>query len=176
MYVSFVVLLTYATHDAGPRQVVRRAERDAVVELASVRELLGDSLARERFTTFLLTVFAALALVLAAVGLYGVLSHFVVSRTREIGVRVALGATASRIRTLVLRAGLSAVLVGLLFGSCLAAAGLHVLRSAIFGLSEQRPSGYAATTIVLLVVGSIAMLLPAHRAARLDPVRAIRAE
>ena len=158
------------------RQMVRRSEPDALVEIQTVREMLGATLAQERFTTSLMTGFAALALLLAAVGVYGVLSQLVVSRTREIGVRIALGADAARIRRLVLRSGMLATLVGLGIGAGLAGAGVRVLRGQVFGLTDAQPGAYVVAAVVLLAVSTIAMLVPASRAARLDPMRAIRVE
>jgi putative ABC transport system permease protein len=158
------------------RQIVRTAESDAVTEIATVRELLGASLARERFTTSLLSAFAALALLLAAIGLYGVVSQVVVSRTREIGVRVALGATTAAIRRLILRDGLYATALGLAAGALLSAAGLRLLRSEVFGLAEPQTAAYVIAGLALLLVGTAAMTVPARRAARLDPVQAIRTE
>ena len=158
------------------REIVRRSEPDAIVETETVREMLGASLAQERFTTSLLTTFATLAVLLAAVGLYGVLAQVVVSRTREIGVRIALGADAARIRRLVLRTGMSATLLGLALGAGLAGVGLRVLRGQVFGLTDAQPGIYVAAAGVLLAVALAAMLIPAARAARLDPMRAIRVE
>lgn len=158
------------------RGVVRDIEPDAIASVQTVNEMLGGTLARERFTTMLLGAFAAMSLVLAAVGLYGVLSQVVLARTHEIGVRMALGADAPRIRRLVLRSGLAATAVGLLLGGALATAGLRVMRSEVFGLGDARPAAYAAAALVLVGVAVVAMLVPALRAARLDPVRAIRAD
>jgi putative ABC transport system permease protein len=158
------------------RQTVRRTEPDAIIEVVTAREMLGATLAQERFTTSLLSAFAALALLLAAVGLYGVLSQVVVSRTREIGVRIALGADAGRIWRLVLRTGMLATIVGLVLGAGLSALGLRALRGQVFGLTEAQPTSYIAAAGVLLIVSLAAMLVPASRAARMDPMRAIRVE
>jgi putative ABC transport system permease protein len=158
------------------RQVVRLTEPDAIVDVATARELLGATIARERFTTMLLSTFAALALLLAAVGLYGVLSQMVVGRTHEFGVRMALGADAGRIHALVLRSGLLATLGGLTVGALLAGAGLRVLRSEVYGLAAQQPTAYGLAAAVLLFVALAAMVGPAARAAGLDPMRAIRVD
>jgi putative ABC transport system permease protein len=158
------------------RQVVRRTEPDAITEIATVRELLGETIGRERFTTSLLSTFAALALLLAAVGLYGVLSQIVNGRTHEFGVRMALGADRVGIRRLVLRAGLLATFAGLAIGAFLAGAGLRMLRSEVAGLADAQPAAYAAAAAVLIGVALSAMVIPAARAARLDPMQALRAD
>lgn len=158
------------------RQAVRHAESDAVVDVATMRELLHSSIGRERFATVLLSVFAALAVILAAVGLHGVLSQVVVARTREIGLRMALGADAARIGSFVLRGGLAVTAAGLLAGAVLAAAGIRILRSEVFGLAAHQPAAYIAAAVVLVAVATLAMLVPALRAARLDPLRALSTE
>jgi putative ABC transport system permease protein len=155
------------------RQTVRSVESDAVVDVATAGELLYASIARERFTTMLLSVFATLALALAAVGVYGVLSQVVIARTREIGVRMALGANAVAITTDVMRGGATATLAGLTVGAFVAIAGIRALRSEIFGLSHGRVDVFATAAVILLVVALASMLLPALRAARMDPLRAI---
>jgi putative ABC transport system permease protein len=158
------------------RQIVRQTEPHAVIDIATTRELLAASIARERFTTALLSTFAMLALILAAIGLYGVLSQVVVARTREIGLRMALGADASRIGVLVMRSGLLATVSGLAIGGGLAAAGIRVLRSGVFGLTEHQPGAYATAALLLFVIAVLAMMGPAQRAARMDPLRAIGVE
>lgn len=158
------------------RQIVRRSEPAAIVDVATVRELLDDSLARERFTTALLSAFSLLALLLAVVGLYGVVSQVVASRTHELGIRVALGATTARVGALVMQAGAAAIAVGLAVGAGLAAAGVRVLGSQMFGLTAQRLTTYAAAAIMLVVASVLAMLVPTVRATRIDPATAIRAD
>jgi predicted permease len=158
------------------RQAVRNAEADAVVDVATAHELFAATIARERFTTTLLSTFAALALILAAIGLYGVLAQVIIARTREIGLRMALGADAVRIGALVMRSGLLATLCGLVAGALLAGAGIRILHSEIFGLAGHQPAAYAAAALLLLVIAITAMLGPAWRAARMDPLRAIAVE
>lgn len=158
------------------RSAVRAEEAEALVEIARGDDLLGASLARERFTTALLAAFAAIALLLSGVGLYGVVAQIVTARTYEIGVRVSLGADARRIRVLVLRTGLVATAAGLAGGAVLAAVGLRLLGSTMFGLDRPSPGAYAVAAALLGAIALLAMWRPAERAARTDPARAIRAE
>ncbi len=158
------------------RDAVRAVEPAALIQVNRGTELLGFSLTLQRFTTTLLTAFAALALLLSAIGLYSVLSQLVTGRTHEIGVRVSLGANAGRIRLMVLRSGLGAIAGGLLAGGLMAAAGIRIAGSHMFGLTQLRPSAWLAAGVVLGVVALLAMWWPAERAARTDPILAMRAE
>jgi len=177
---SLHMLARTTADDAGLasrlRETVRAIEPDALVELHRAEELLRRSLARERLTTTLLSGFAALAALLAAVGLYSVLSQIVAARTHEIGVRVSLGADSARIRQMVLRSGLTATGIGLVAGGVLLAAGLQLLRSRMFGLTAHAPLAWIAAALVLAVVSLIAVWRPAERAARTDPMVAMRAD
>jgi hypothetical protein len=158
------------------REAVRSIEPLAIVEVARATDLLGGTLSRERFTTTLLTAFAALALLLSAVGLYGVLSQVVSKRTHEIGVRVSLGADAASIRRLVLRSGIVAITAGLIAGGLISAAGIRVLGTRVFGLSARQPLAWVAAALVLTAISLVALYRPVRRAVRLDPMRAMRAD
>jgi predicted permease len=159
------------------RREVLGAEPDAVVlELAPVEGMLQATLGRERFTTALLGAFAILALVLSAVGLYGVVSQLVGQRTREIGIRMSLGAKASAVRRMVLGQGLAATAAGVTLGIVLALVGLRLLRSRVFGVHPAGPGVYAAAAVVLAGVALVACWLPAGRAASVDPSRALRTD
>jgi predicted lysophospholipase L1 biosynthesis ABC-type transport system permease subunit len=153
--------------------IARQTERDALIDIARGEDLLGDTLARQRFTALLLTVFAGLAAVLSAVGLYGVLAQVVAGRTHEIGVRVALGATAAQVRTLVLNTGGRVVALGLAAGFALAFGSMRVFGARLFGLEQSRPSAYLFAILLLAAVSLCAMWRPAARAARIDPMRAL---
>jgi putative ABC transport system permease protein len=142
----------------------------------TVRETLRSSMATERFSLFLQLVFAAVALSLAAVGIYGVLSHQVQQRTREIGIRLALGAERPRIVGLVVGQGMRLVVVAVLVGVGGALAVARALSSLLYGVSATDPLTYGAVTIVLGVVAALACWLPAHRASSVDPQAALRAE
>jgi putative ABC transport system permease protein len=152
--------------------LVRQHEPDAVVTVERGSALLGATLARERFTAALLSTFAALALLLSAVGLYGVLSQIVTGRTHEIGLRVALGADAAGIRTLVLGSGVRVVAGGLLAGALVVNVGLKLLGSRVFGV-QQHGAAYVAAAVLLGATSLFAMWRPAARATRIDPMRAM---
>ncbi|MBX3735138.1 MAG: ABC transporter permease [Candidatus Didemnitutus sp.] len=147
-----------------------------VFALRTMDELFDQSVTNERIMLRLLAVFAGVALLLSAIGLYGVLSYIVAQRTREVGVRMALGATAGSVRQLMLGQGLRLALIGLGLG-LLAAAGLGKLMSSVlYGVSPFDLLSLAAVSVVLLAIGLFASWLPAHRATRINPVEALRAE
>ena len=123
----------------------------------------------------LLGVFGALALVLAAIGVYGIMAHAVGQRTREIGVRLALGATAGDVWRMVLRQGLGLTVVGIVVGAALAAAGASSLSRLLYGVSGFDPLTFAAIAAVLLGVALLAVGIPAYRASRVDATEALRA-
>jgi predicted permease len=150
---------------------------DRRVPLTDVRTLEGvasAALAEPRFTTLVLMVFAGLALLLAAVGLYGVVSFVAARRTREIGVRIALGARASQVRWLVVRDGLMTSGAGVITGLVVSLLATGVVASQLYGISRLDPAAFAVAPLVLLVVTALASYLPARRAARLNPVTALR--
>jgi predicted lysophospholipase L1 biosynthesis ABC-type transport system permease subunit len=135
---------------------------------------VDESVARQRFATTLLTLFALLALALAAIGVYGVMAYLVTQGTREIGIRVALGATPSGILRLVLRQGVRMAAVGLASGLAGALALAHVMESLLFGIEARDPLTFAGVGIALALVALIAVVIPAARAARVDPITALR--
>jgi putative ABC transport system permease protein len=156
--------------------VVRTVEPDALYRAQPVSAMLRATFARERLTTVLLTAFAIIATLLAAVGLYGVAAQIVVQRRHEIGVRLTLGADAARIRGMVLRSGLVATVVGVGCGSVLALAGRRLLSSEFFGLDGATPGAFAVAALIVTGVALLAMWLPAERAARFDPMVSLQAE
>jgi ABC-type antimicrobial peptide transport system permease subunit len=129
-----------------------------------------------RLGATLFGAFAVLALVLAAVGLYGVLGYFVTERTPEIAIRRALGATPRTVIGLVIRQGFALIAFGLALGVGIAFIGGRALASLLFGITTHDPLSFAAATIALLVVALLATILPALRAMRIDPVAALRRE
>ncbi|HET7321400.1 MAG TPA: ADOP family duplicated permease, partial [Longimicrobiaceae bacterium] len=145
-------------------------------EFSTMERVVGASVARERFNASLMAVFAALALLLTAVGIYGVVSFAVRQRTREIGVRMALGASGGRVMRQVTRQGMVPVVVGLAVGLVAALGLTRLLRSMIWGVSATDPLTFAAVAAVLVGVALLASWIPARKATRVDPVEALRAE
>ena len=139
-------------------------------------ELVMDSVAQQRLYMLLLGLFAGVALALAAVGIYGVLSYGVSQRIREIGVRMALGATVTNVIGLVLRDGLVLTAAGLAAGILGALSATRLLRGLLHGVSPTDPIAFAAGVIVLGIVGMIACYLPARRASRVDAAVTMRGE
>ncbi|HEX4684966.1 MAG TPA: ABC transporter permease [Gemmatimonadaceae bacterium] len=160
---------------------VRRAVRDADPRLAirnieSLDDVVGASLAPRRFSLGLVTSFAALALVLAAIGIYGVLSYAVTTHTREFGIRIALGASTRSVLLLVARQGLRWSLAGMAIGVTAAAAAGRVMTGLLYGIAPLDAWTYATAVGVLLGVALVACTVPALRATRVDPLTSIRAE
>ena len=152
---------------------------DSQLALADVKALdayLGDALARRRFSMTLLAGFAGLALVLTAVGLYGVMAYSVVQRTRELGIRLALGETRDAVLRGVLRRGLALVAAGLAVGIAGALAFTRVLAALLYDVSATDPAVFAGIIGLLAVVGVVSSYIPARRATRVDPMVALRSE
>jgi len=139
-------------------------------------ERLGASVAQERFTAFLLALFAALALTLAMLGVYAVMAYTVAQRTREIGVRMALGAAASDVVRLVFGRGFRLVGLGLVLGVGGSLAASRLISALLFGVSATDPGTFLAVALVQAGVAAIALYLPARRASRLHPAVALRTE
>ncbi|MGE0454954.1 MAG: ADOP family duplicated permease [Vicinamibacteria bacterium] len=156
------------------RLIHARDPQAAVAFVRSLEEIRSDALASPRLTAVLLGLFAALALGISATGIGGVIAYSVSQRTREFGVRMALGAGASRVVALVLRQGLVALAAGLLLGALAALGAGRLLSGLLFGVEPKDPVSYAAAAGVLLAVGLAACLLPARRAAATDPMTALR--
>jgi putative ABC transport system permease protein len=148
----------------------------AVTAGGSMNQLLRAPLARPRFGTWLLVVFATLTVCLAVVGIYTTLAAMVGQRTREIGIRLALGARVSEVGGLVVRQGMLLAGFGCMLGLCGAMLGTRALRSMLFGVSPADPLTFAAVMILLLAAAACACYVPARRATRVDPLVALRAE
>src|SRR5207248_10557271 len=159
------------------REEIRALDKDLPpYDIKTMSDLLYESLARERFTTLLLMVFAGLALVLAAVGIYGVISYAVTQQTHEIGIRMALGAQTRDVMRMVVKDELLLILSGVGLGLAGAAALTRFLQSMLFGVAPTDPSSFAAISVFLTGVGLLAGFLPARRAAKVDPIVALRYE
>ncbi len=162
----------------GPLRDALR-EIDADVPLDKVRpmeQVVSEALSQNRFKTLLLGFFAGIALLLAAVGVYGVISYTVAQRTHEIGIRMALGARPREVLRLVVRQGMTLVLLGVVAGLALAGYAVRFLSDQMYGMSAFDPMTFALVPLVLAAVALVANLLPALRATRVDPLEALRYE
>ena len=159
------------------RRAVGQVEPGGVIYAAQpMTEVVASSFAARRLSMMLLSAFAVLALVLACVGIYGVISHLVSQRTREIGVRMALGARRTEVLGLVLGQGMRMALVGAAVGTIVALALTRVIASQLFGVSAHDPLTYAGVAVLLVLVAVAACYVPARRATRVDPAVALRHE
>jgi putative ABC transport system permease protein len=177
--VTFVVRTAQRPTDIGPllRAVVHQADPGlAVQQIRSMDDVATDSMADARFEARLLALFAALALLLAAVGTYGVLAYNVAARTHEIGLRVALGADRSDIGRLVLGSTLGMALPGIVLGLAGSAAVTGVLTKSLFQVKPTDPATLASVAVTLLAVALVAALGPMLRAASVDPLVALKSE
>ena len=158
------------------REIVKQADRDQpVANIRTLNDVLATSVAQPRFRTLLLGFFAAIALTLAAIGVYGLLSHGVAQRTNEFGVRMALGASPESVLRLVIRQGVTLALAGLGIGLVAAVAAVRGLQKVLYDVSPWDPLAWVLATGTLLAVSLLASWVPARRAVRVDPVIALRA-
>ena len=175
-------LFVRATGDTTALAAAIRRETKAVIpnlptpKIRLLTEHVGESMAQPRFQAGLLSLFGALALLLAACGIYGVLACVVTQRRREIGIRMALGAQRRNVLSLVIGQGLKLTLSGAALGVVAALALTRVVRSLLYGVSPTDPLTFAAVTATLLLVAVFACWLPARRAARVHPMEALRYE
>jgi ABC-type antimicrobial peptide transport system permease subunit len=159
------------------REAVRRIDRDLpLVDVKTQSEQIQQSLSQERMFARLASFFAALALLLVAVGLYGTLSYAVTRRTNEIGIRMALGAQRFAVLWMVLRESLVLILAGAVIGLPLAFATTRFVESQLYGVQPNDVLTVSAAVLVLAAAGALASYLPARRAARVDPMVALRYE
>jgi len=147
-----------------------------VSNVLTMQQVIGKSTANSSFEASLLGAFATLSLLLAAVGLFGVLSYLVAQRTGEIGIRIALGAQREQVLRLMLVDGLRPALIGLALGLVASAAVTRQIQSLLYGTRPLDPTVFGLVSLVLLVVAGAACVIPAWRASRLDPMRALRIE
>ena len=176
---TFVVRSTLddAVAIEAARRVVHAVDRDvALTQVTSLRQAVTDSLGDHRLQTAVLASFAGLALFLAALGIYGVLAYFVAQRSRELGIRLALGAHPRELFAMVVAQGMRPVALGVLIGIAAAIAVTRLMASLLFGITPLDPVSYASTVGVLVLSALVACALPAARATRVDPLVALRDE
>jgi putative ABC transport system permease protein len=179
LFNSFVV-----RSDADPMSLVAAVKsavwsvdrNQTVSEIKSMDQVLADSLARRRLYMLLLGVFAAAALLLAAVGIYGVMAYSVSQRTHEIGVRLALGAERRDVLRLMLRRGIGVTLIGVAIGLAVAFGLTRLMSTLLYGVSASDPATFAGVAILLFAIALAACHIPARRAMRVDPLVALRYE
>jgi ABC-type antimicrobial peptide transport system permease subunit len=147
-----------------------------IYHVETIDEVLSDSLARQRMIAVLLGIFALLALILAAIGIYGVIAYSVAQRTREIGVRMAVGSSRAKILLLMLREAAAFTGIGVLAGLVAAFAGAHFVSALLFQTSSADPVSICVSVSALLIIAMSAAVLPASRAASINPVEALRSE
>jgi putative ABC transport system permease protein len=156
-------------------QIIRDIDRNLpVVEVRMVEDAFAESLARERLNALVSAAFAVCALLLASLGLYGLLAFAVTERTNEIGIRMALGAQASQVVRMIVRQGLGLILIGAALGLAAAFAASRYLESLLFGVTTHDPTTFATVSALLLVVSLIAVIIPARRATQVNPIQALR--
>jgi hypothetical protein len=166
-----------ATLAAAARAAVREVDpNQPVSNLKTLQQVVGESIAPRRFQMILLAVFAALALVLSAVGIYGVTSYSVAQRTRELGLRMALGSQPAGVLRLVLKEAATLAALGLLAGLLAAFVLRQAIASLLFGVGPLDPPTFLAVSLTLLLIALAAAWLPGRRATRVDPIEALRAE
>jgi putative ABC transport system permease protein len=162
---------------ATARGVIRQFDPTLpIYDVRPMRQIVGESLARMRFSTILMLAFAIVALLLAAVGIYGVIAYSVSRRTQEIGVRLAIGAERSDVLQLVLGQGMRLVSIGILAGVAVSLGLSRLLGSLVYGVGTTDVLTLIGVALLLVVVAMLACYVPARRAMRVDPVEALRYE
>ena len=177
-------VMTVVARTSGDPATLATAMRSAVAtvdpalpiyDIATMDERLGRSLAQSRFNTILLATLGAIGLLLSIIGLYGVLAYVVAQRSHEIGIRMALGATARDVLFLVARQGMKLVIAGIVLGLIAALISTRLLQELLFGVTATDPVTFIAVALVLIIAGLLASIIPARRATRVDPTRALNA-
>lgn len=158
------------------RQEISLLDENLPMRIMTMNELISSSIWRERLGVTLISILGGLGLLLTAVGIYGVTAYIVAQRTREIGVRMALGAQAGDILKLIMRQGIKLTVIGTIIGLAVALAGMRLLASFLYGVSTTDPMIFAAASIYLIGVALFACLLPALRATKVDPMVSLRHE
>lgn len=175
--VGYVVRTTQGSASiAGIREAIKSVDPQVPVAFRALDDVVSGAVATRRFTMLVLSAFAAAALLLAGVGIYGVVAYAVAQRTREIGVRRALGATPGAVRGMVLASSMRAVVPGLIAGVVLALASAQALSSLLYGVKPTDPTALSVAVIVLGSAAVLASVIPAFRATRIDPMVAMRSD
>ncbi|HEY2378104.1 MAG TPA: ABC transporter permease [Gemmatimonadaceae bacterium] len=159
---------------AAVQDQLRQATGLPVADIRSMSQIVSGSISRERFNTLLMTVFALSALALAAIGIYGVMAYAVQQRTREIGVRLALGAQPGAVRTMVVLQGMRLALIGVIIGVAAAYALSRFMSTLLFGVEARDPLVFVGVPLLLALIALVAVWVPANRASRIDPLGALR--
>lgn len=177
---SFTYVVLRSSSDPRPladsiRNAVWSLDKDLpVANIKTMEELLSESVARPRFRTFAFLVLGSLALMLAMTGIYGVMSYLVTQRTREIGIRVALGAQRRSVLSLIIRQGMILAIIGVVIGLCAALALTRLMTTLLYGVEPTDPLTFSAITLLLLAVSLAACWVPARRATKVDPLVALK--
>jgi putative ABC transport system permease protein len=162
---------------AAIRSELRQLDPGLTVRsLRSMDQLVSESIAPQRFNLSLLSLFSALGLLLAAVGIYGVMAYNVSQRTHEIGLRMALGAQTHQVLRLVLKQGMRLALIGVVLGLATSLALTRLMKNLLFGVSATDPATLAGVAVVLILAALLACYIPARRATKVDPLIALRYE
>ena len=164
------------TVSAAVQEQLRQVTGLPVSDVRSMEDVVSRSISRQRFNMLLMTVFGASALLLAAIGIYGLMAYSVEQRTQEIGIRLALGASIADVRRMVIAQGMRLAIVGVAVGLACAFGLARVVASLLYGVTPRDPLVFSATPIVLAIIAFIGVWLPARRAVAVDPVSALRAE
>jgi predicted permease len=159
------------------REEVRKLDAETpIAEMKTMERVVSESVSRRRFQMFIILVFAVVALLLAAIGIYGVVSYSVTERTNEIGIRLALGAERHDVFGLILKQGMIPAMAGVCIGLVAAFALARLIRSLLFGVSATDPATLVVIAVVLTIVALLACWIPAWRATKVDPMTALRYE
>jgi putative ABC transport system permease protein len=164
------------TVSAAVQEQLRQISGLPVSDVRSMEDVVLRSVSRQRFNMLLMTVFGSAALLLAAIGIYGLMAYSVAQRTQEIGIRLALGASAGDVRRMVIFQGMRLALIGVVIGMASAFGLVRVIASLLYGVTPRDPLVFVAVPLVLTVVALVGVWLPARRAVTVDPVGALRTE